>query len=129
MFKFSLITLNLLILSQSFTIYFPLLPAVPPGLVQFYQFRPNFEPLWELDENQEKDFTCPGDGLFPDPSSGCSSFYRCEKDQVQDFNIQTDSLAVLQSWRFSCLSGLKFDATEGVCRWGADVSDSCIFNS
>ena len=56
---------------------------VPSGLVQVYQFRPNYEPLWELDDNYEQDFTCPGDGLYPDPSSGCSSFYRCEKDQVK----------------------------------------------
>ena len=83
MFKFCVVALYMVILSHSITIYFPIIPAIPAGSVEVYQFRPNYDPLWELeDKNEEEDFTCPGDGLYPDPTSGCSSFYRCEKQQV-----------------------------------------------
>ena len=95
MFKFCLLALNLVILTHSFTLYYPLIPAVPAGLVQVYQFRPNYEPLWELDDNYEQDFTCPGDGLYPDPSSGCSSFYRCEEDQVKLKNLMYKLILLL----------------------------------
>lgn len=58
----------------------------------------------------EEEFACPGDGLFPDPNSGCKAYFNCQGSQ---------------SWRFTCPPSLKFDATDNICRDGKDVSDNC----
>lgn len=30
----------------------------------------------------EEEFACPGDGLFPDPNSGCKAYFNCQGSQV-----------------------------------------------
>jgi len=58
----------------------------------------------------EDDFVCPSDGLFPDPSSDCRAYFRCQGDQT---------------WRFNCSTALKFDARQKFCKDEGDVNDNC----
>ena len=34
----------------------------------------------------EENFVCPGDGLFPDPNSGCKAYFNCQGEQVRKYN-------------------------------------------
>lgn len=36
-----------------------------------------------IDLPGEDGFTCPGNGLFPDPQSGCKAYYNCNEGQVR----------------------------------------------
>ena len=54
-------------------VYYPLLRDVP-GV-------PKPEPI-VVDFVDEEDFVCPGDGLFPDPNSGCKAYFNCLGEQV-----------------------------------------------
>ena len=56
------------------------------------------------------DFSCAGDGLFPDPPSACRGYFRCSGDKL---------------WRYNCPPGLRFDASIGSCNWELLVNDDC----
>ena len=56
------------------------------------------------------EFSCAGDGLYPDLSSHCRGYYRCSGDRL---------------WRYNCPAGLKFDVSIGSCNWELLVNYNC----
>merc|ERR1711884_729021 len=64
----------------------------------------------ELPGETGPEYTCPGDGTFPDMESGCEQYYVCNQGK---------------SWKYTCPPSLLFDAVEGVCNWSQLVDDYC----
>ena len=74
--------------SNSYSLYYPgYVPVLYPRGVYIDQTWcvtapcPTPSPI-VIDLPGEDDFTCPGDGLFPDPQSACKAYYNCNGGQV-----------------------------------------------
>ena len=59
-------------------VYYPLLRNVDNEMQ-----KPQVEPIVVGLPNEEE-FVCPGDGLFPDPNSGCKAYFNCQGEQVNN---------------------------------------------